>query len=81
VCQKPNNHPRFVTTEHINKNKWPDYPILKIADNNFSECLNISDDEITLLGWLMTDGSYTTPEKPYHLCIYQSINTKKNKKL
>lgn len=78
VCQQQNQPSRFVTTEHICKNKWPDYPILKIADNSFEDNVNISDAELKLLGWLMTDGSYTPPTKPYHMNLHQGTRATKN---
>lgn len=81
VCQSSGKSSRFITTEHIDKNKWPDYPILKIADNTFADNPNISEYQLKLLGWLMTDGSYSVPDSPYHMNIYQSENKPKNKKV
>ena len=78
VTQKGNQLPKFVTTEHICKNKWPDYPILKIADNEFSDNVNISDDELQIIGWLMTDGSYKNNQP---MRLYQSEITDKKKNI
>ena len=72
---------RFVTTELICKHKWPDYPILKIADNNLPNNVNISNSELKLLAWMMTDGSYTTLEHSYNVRLYQSCKKAKNKQL
>ena len=78
VTQKGNQPPKFITTEHICNNKWPDYPILKIADNKFSDNKNISDFELQLIGWLMTDGYYKDNQS---MMLYQSENTDNKKNI
>ena len=65
---------KFVTTAHINKNKWPDYPIIRCGDNSFADNSTISDNMIKLLGWIVTDGSVSGDS----ITLYQSVNTKKN---
>lgn len=68
--------PRFITTEHINKNRWPDYPILRIADNSFSDNDSYSDDTLKLIGWLLTDGHFE--KNCYGVHLYQSTRRSKN---
>lgn len=65
---------KFVTTANINKNKWPDYPIIRCGDNNFEDNSTISDSLLKLLGWIVTDGSVSGDS----ITLYQSVNTKKN---
>lgn len=48
--------PHIKTTQDIERHKWSDFPILRVGNNKFSE-YNISDDELKLLGWVLTDGS------------------------
>lgn len=68
--------PRIKFTHNIFKNKWPDYPILRVADNSFEDTCKYSDAELTLIGWILTDGHY---HKPYYgLEIFQSTNKQKN---
>lgn len=78
VCQS-GQHARFKTTKNILNNKWPDYPILRIADNEFIDNTEYSDDMLRLIGWILTDGSYSRPYYGMHL--YQSTRKPKNSKI
>lgn len=71
--------PRIKQTRDIYSHKWPDYPILRIADNSFEPNPNISDDELKVLGWIMTDGNIGGPHYAIHL--YQSVKRQKNKEV
>lgn len=71
--------PRIKQTKNIWKNKWPDYPILRIADNSFDDNLEYSDDMLKLLGWVVTDG-YRERNR-YGLSLYQSTSKSKNKQV
>lgn len=68
--------PRIKLTRNIYQNTWPDYPILRVADNDFDENPNISDDELKVLGWIMTDGHIEMNQ--YSIHIYQSTKKQKN---
>lgn len=68
--------PRIKLTRDIWNHKWPDYPILRVADNSFPDNPNISDNELKILGWIMTDGSIES--KQYSIHLYQSVKKKKN---
>lgn len=68
---------RFVTTEKIYKHRWPDYPILKAADNDFEDNPNYSDELLILIGFILTDGSICKQATGYRCTIYQSENNKK----
>ena len=68
---------KIKSTSNIYKNKWPDYPILRVADNSFEDNASISDGQLKVLGWIMTDGSFGRPH--YSMHIYQSTKKKKNK--
>lgn len=68
--------PKIKFTRDIWNHKWPDYPILRVADNSFSDNPNISDNELKILGWIMTDGSIES--KQYSIHLYQSVKKKKN---
>ena len=72
---------RLVEANKIYNNKWPDYSILRVSDNCFDENTDISDDELRVLGWLETDGSYYTPDKVHHMKLYQSCNRPKGQKV
>lgn len=69
--------PKIKFTHNIYNNKWPDYPILRVGDNSFESNKNISDDELKILGWILTDGSIGKPNYSIHL--YQSERQEKNK--
>ena len=71
-----NKTPVFKTTENIEKNKWPDYPILRVADNQLSSTNTYTRNELKLLGWILTDGDWTI--SPYSLHLYQSTAKSKN---
>ena len=71
--------PRIKLTENIYKNKWPDYPILRVADNSFEANSSVSDPELKVLGWIMTDGNIGRPHYAIHL--YQSTKREKNKQV
>lgn len=45
----------FRTTEDIYANKWIDYPILKVADNNFPNNAEYSDDTLKFIGRFLSD--------------------------
>lgn len=80
VCQSSrDSHPRFITTDHIERNQWPDYPILRVSDNDLRSTCSWSDDQIRLLGWILTDGSINTSSNWYGLHICQSTNKPKNR--
>lgn len=70
--------PRIKLAENIYNNKWPDYPILRVSDNTLNELKHcvLSDNELSLLGYILTDGSFSKPYYGIHL--YQSINREKN---
>lgn len=74
VCES-GEEPRFKTSQNIWKNKWPDYPILRVDDNDLPGN-NLSDDYLKLLGWVMTDGYFSKPY--YGIEIYQSTRREKN---
>lgn len=77
VCQAYNKQkPSFITSEHIERNKWPDYPILRVADNDFESSCDFSDNQLKLLGWLLTDGGRSNTT--YGLYICQSTRKVKN---
>ncbi len=87
VSSTSKTDPRIVETSNIYKNRWPDYPILRVGDNCFEDNLMWSDNELKLLGWVMTDGCYskqgseTTGNIHYGIHIYQSTKRKKNAKV
>ena len=68
--------PRIKTTEDICRHKWPDYPIIRVANNSFEDNPYFSDDALKLIGWVMTDGSIE--KKAYAIHLYQSTKRKKN---
>lgn len=74
VCES-DEKPRFKTSQNIWKNKWPDYPILRVDDNDLPGN-GLSDDYLKLLGWIMTDGYFAKPY--YGIEIYQSTSREKN---
>ena len=74
VCES-DEEPRFKTSQNIWKNKWPDYPILRVGDNELPGN-SLSDDYLKLLGWIMTDGYFSKPY--YGIEIYQSTRREKN---
>ena len=74
VCES-DEEPRFKTSQNIWKNKWPDYPILRVDDNDLPGN-NLSDDYLKLLGWIMTDGYFSKPY--YGITTYQSTRREKN---
>jgi len=75
VCES-NEAPRFKTTENIFKNRWPDYPILRVEDNKLPASNTYSDAELKLIGWFLTDG-YAS-QKQYSVELYQSTRREKN---
>lgn len=74
VCES-DEKPRFKTSQNIWKNKWPDYPILRVDDNNLPGN-GLSDDYLKLLGWIMTDGHFS--KSFYGIELYQSTRREKN---
>lgn len=74
VCES-DEEPRFKTSQNIWKNKWPDYPILRVDDNDLPGN-SLSDDYLKLLGWIMTDGCFS--KQYYGIEIYQSTRREKN---
>ena len=74
VCESDEG-PRFKTSQNIWKNKWPDYPILRVDDNDLPGN-SLSDDYLKLLGWIMTDGYFS--KQYYGIEIYQSTRREKN---
>lgn len=81
VCRGHNSSSVFVETSHIEQLKWPDYPIIRVADNNMPDNGNLSDGQLQLIGWLMTDGSYYKPGRPYHMNLCQSTKRPKGQKV
>lgn len=75
VCEA-DEAPRIKETYNIYKNKWPDYPILRVGDNTFKDNPNYSDSELKLIGWLLTDGHFKS--SPYTFELYQSERRTKN---
>lgn len=76
VVGQSNQPTQIKLTDNIYKNKWPDYPILRAADNTIESKCNYTDDELKLIGWILTDGHYGSPY--YALEIYQSTKQAKN---
>lgn len=74
VCESDES-PRIKYTQNIYNNRWPDYPILRVADNSLSG-IDWSDDYIHLLGWIMTDGSYSS--QYYGIQLFQTTRREKN---
>ena len=68
--------PRIKTTANIYNNAWPDYPILRVADNSFEDNSSITDAQLKILGWIMTDG--TIEKSVYGIHLYQSTRRTKN---
>lgn len=68
--------PKIKTTADVYKHVWPDYPILRIADNSIPSSCNLSDTELKILGWYLTDGNRTPSQYGIHL--YQSTRRDKN---
>lgn len=77
VTQESGGKIKIKTTEDIYRHKWPDYPILRVADNAFADNPAYSDDMLKLLGWVMTDGSIDPVRK--HIRLYQSTTRDKNR--
>lgn len=69
--------PRIRTTRDIVKHRWPDYPILRVADNEFISDSSISDDQLKILGWFLTDGNRS--DNNYGIHLYQSTKRDKNR--
>lgn len=67
---------RFKTSSNIWKNKWPDYPILRVADNQLPARNFLVDEYLQLLGWIMTDGYFC--KLHYGIELYQSTKNEKN---
>lgn len=74
-------NPKLITTEKIISHKWADYPILKISDNSFQENLEFSDAFLRLVGYSLTDGSYTKGNGSYCFRLYQTDEKPKNKRI
>lgn len=55
VVSEAGETPRIKFTSNIYNNRWPDYPILRVDDNDFDDNPDYSDDQLRLLGWIMTD--------------------------
>lgn len=71
--------PRVKFTSNIYSNKWPDYPILRVGDNDFVDNPDYSEDHLRLLGWIMTDGSYGgDTNRHYRMEIFQHTRKQKN---
>lgn len=66
----------FRKTKEINNHKWPDYPILRSADNCKEDNPNFSDDYLHLVGLLMTDGSFAKGQ--YGIGFGQTTNRENN---
>lgn len=75
VCES-NEAPRIKLTNNIYRNNWPDYPILRCGDNLFEDNADYSDSMLRLVGWILTDGNYSS--KYYGVTIYQTTRTTKN---
>ena len=78
VVQSWDKPSRIMDTEHICRSKWGDYPILRVADNQFAKN-SYTDDELKFIGWVLTDGHFV--ERPYRFFIYQSSRRDKNRKI
>lgn len=84
VVGEYDHKPRIKTTEDLCNLKWP-YPILRVSSNQFVDNPSISDLELKLLGWLMTDGSlcssiqgvqlYQSCSRPKNTCVYKDMLT------
>lgn len=70
--------PRIKTTQELCNLKWL-YPILRVGNNNFEDNSDITDDQLKLLGWIMTDGSLCSSTQGMR--IYQSSAKPKNKQV
>lgn len=80
VCEWGSNV-GFITTEHIDRNVWPDYPILRISDNRLNqENLPVYEEQfhnwLKVVGWFLTDGCRTP--NVYGIHLYQSTSKVKN---
>lgn len=80
VCEWGSNV-GFITTAHIDKNVWPDYPILRISNNRLNqEDLLVHEEQfhnwLKVVGWFLTDGC-RTPDV-YGIHLYQSTANVKN---
>lgn len=71
--------PRIKQTKNIFNNNWPDYPIIRVANNSFEDDRQFTDDQLKIIGWIMTDGSIE--KKQYSIHIYQSVRRNKNKEV
>lgn len=76
VAGEADEVPRIRTSREIFSHKWPDYPILRVADNSFEANDDISDEQLKILGWFFTDGNRGGPHYAIHL--YQSVRREKN---
>lgn len=76
ICdEKSSNHKRRIVvrdTSWISRLKSGTSPIIRVADNDFSDNPDYSDSELKLYGWYLTDGYGHS--KPYHVRLYQSAN-------
>lgn len=63
---------RFTSTKKLYEPEYPD-PIVRIADNEIKGTCDLSDAELRVLGWLMTDGYYYPSGEPHHMHIYQDV--------
>lgn len=79
VSSTYNQKPRFCNTSNIYNNKWPDYPILRVAGNEFKDNPNYSDLQLKFIGWAVTDGTIDSTNK--FVSLYQSTRKKKNKEV
>lgn len=77
VVQDSGEPVKIKTTANIEKNLWPDYPIVRVADNSFHDNPGVSDDDLRMIGWIVTDASVSGD----CITLYQSTNRTKNEEV
>ena len=77
VTQESGGKVKLKDTSVIYQHKWPDYPILRVAKNNFVDNPDYTDNQLKVLGWVMTDGTIDYARR--HVLLYQGVNRDKNR--
>lgn len=76
VTGESKTRPKLRSAEVLYKHRWPDNPILRVGAADFAENSEYTDDELRLIGWLMTDGYFG--KGTYDVELYQSTRKEKN---
>ena len=79
VCGKYDEVPKIRKTYNIAKTGLGEYPIYRVAGNSFPDNTSITDGQLKILGWYLTDG--TRHNGAYGIFLYQSTKRKKNKQV